>query len=39
MGLNMVVLKDNRVTSAILPKNTSELQQNITVDEKAECAR
>lgn len=33
MGLNMVVLKDNRVTSAILPKNTSELQQNITVDE------
>ncbi|MFA6938319.1 MAG: hypothetical protein WCQ67_08820 [Treponema sp.] len=33
MGSNNVVLKNNRVTSSILPKNTSELQQNITVDE------
>lgn len=32
MGSNMIVLKNNRVTSAILPKNTAELQQNITVD-------
>jgi len=32
MGSNMVMLKDNRVTSSILPKNTAELEQNITVN-------
>lgn len=31
MGSNMVTLKNNHVTSSILPKNTSELQQNITI--------
>lgn len=33
LGTNMIVLKDNHVTSAILPKNSAELQQNITIDE------
>lgn len=33
MGTNMIMLKDSKVTSSILPKNTAELQQNITVDE------
>ena len=32
MGSNMVMLKANKVTSSILPKNTAELDQNITVD-------
>lgn len=32
MGDNMVVLKGKRVTSSILPKNTSELSRDITVD-------
>lgn len=31
MGQNMVTLKDNHVTSSILPKNTHELSQNITI--------
>ncbi len=32
LGSNMVMLKDNRVTTSILPKNTAELEQNITID-------
>src|SRR5574344_217407 len=32
MGSNTVTLKANKVTSSILPKNTAELEQNITVD-------
>ena len=35
LGTNMIVLKDNHVTSAILPKNSAELQQNITIDENS----
>lgn len=32
MGGNMVVLKDKKVTSSILPKNTAELGRDITID-------
>lgn len=32
MGDNMVMLRDKRVTSSILPKNTSELGRSIMVD-------
>lgn len=32
MGDNMIILKNKRITSSILPKNTSELNRSITVD-------
>src|SRR5574344_300148 len=32
MGSNTVMLKNNRVTSSILPKKTADLDQSITVD-------